>query len=79
MTALQKEAISYIQSVSDEKLYFILQILKGVHDLEQHENAEKREQAFAVYDSLRRPGPEIDYVRELAEYREGKYGAHGID
>ena len=73
MTALQKEAISYIQSVSDEKLYFILQIIKGVHGLEQKENTEKREQAFAVYNSLRRPGPEIDYERELADYREAKY------
>ena len=79
MTALQKETIAYIQNVSDEKLYFILQIIKGVHGLEQTETAEKRDRAFAVYESLRRPGPEIDYERELAEYREAKYGAHGID
>ncbi len=78
MTALQREAISMIQDVSEEKLYDILQIIKGVHGLEKSENAEKRERAFSVYAGLRRPAPALDYDRELSDYREGKYGTSKI-
>ena len=79
MTALQKEAISMIQDVSEEKLYYIMQIIKGVRGLERSENAEKRERAFSVYASLRRPAPALDYGRELLDYREAKYGADDLD
>ena len=37
----------------------------------EHHNA--REQAFAVLESLRRKVPDLDYEKELAEYREEKY------
>lgn len=78
MTALQKEAVSMIQSISEERLYFIIQILRGVLGLESGDK-EKREHAFAVYDSMRRSTRDVDEREELQRHREEKYGAHGVD
>ena len=38
------------------------------------ESEKVREQAFEQLENLRRKAPQIDYERELASYREEKYG-----
>ena len=55
-------------------LYFIIQIMEGVTGLYGSESEKVREQAFEQLENLRRKAPQIDYERELASYREEKYG-----
>lgn len=48
--------------------------MEGVTGLYGSESEKVREQAFEQLESLRRKAPQIDNERELASYREEKYG-----
>ena len=49
MTRLRQDAIELLEQMPEDKLIFMIQIMKGVRGLY------------------------LDYDKELAEYREGKY------
>ena len=74
MTALRKDAMDLLERMPEDKLYFIIQIMEGVTGLYGSESEKVREQAFEQLENLRRKAPQIDYERELARYREEKYG-----
>ena len=74
MTALRKDAMDLLERMPEDKLYFIIQIMEGVTGLYGSESEKVREQAFEQLENLRRKAPQIDYERELASYREEKYG-----
>ena len=42
MTALQKEAMDLIPEIPDEKMYYILQIIRGIKGLELNSPSPKR-------------------------------------
>lgn len=79
MSALRQNAISMVQALPENQLLFIVNIMKELSRLmpngqkEELEDHNAREQAFAVLESLRRKVPDLDYEKELAEYREEKY------
>ena len=79
MSALRQNAISMVQALPENQLLFIVNIMKELSRLipdgqkEELEHHNAREQAFAVLESLRRKVPDLDYEKELAEYREEKY------
>ena len=79
MSALRQNAISMVQALPENQLLFIVNIMKELSRLmpdgqkEALESRNAREQAFAVLESLRRKVPDLDYEKELAEYREEKY------
>lgn len=74
MTTLRKDAMDLLERMPEDKLYFIIQIMEGVTGLYGSESEKVREQAFEQLENLRRKAPQIDYERELASYREEKYG-----
>lgn len=73
MTAMRQEAIDLLEKVPEDKLKFIIQIVKGMNGLYNDTNTERKE-AFERLEQLRRKGTVIDDDAELASYREEKYG-----
>lgn len=73
MTALRQTAIQELEKLPEDKISFILQIMRGVNGLYRDDQSEKRE-AFARLEQLRKKGTVTDYDAELASYREEKYG-----
>lgn len=73
MTALRQSAIMELEKLPEDKLTFIIQIMRGVNGLYADTNSERKE-AFARLEQLRRKGTVTDDDAELASYREEKYG-----
>lgn len=78
MTAFRKDAMDLLEKMPEDKLYFIVQIMKGVNGLYGTDEQEARDRAFEKLENLRRKAPEIDYDKELEDYREEKYGNTNI-
>lgn len=78
MTSIRQEAINLINKMPEDKLAAVMQILNGVNSLledikpssAQRELAEK---SFQLLEKMRRKADDIDYDKELAEYRDKKY------
>lgn len=81
MTMLQEKAVDMISRMSEEKLYYVVQLLESVEGLSENmENDAKTPAQKALEDLQRfrkRSDVEIDYKAELAKAREEKYA--GID
>ena len=81
MTMLQEKAVDMISRMSEEKLYYVVQLLESVEGLSENmENDDKTPAQKALEDLQRfrkRNDVEIDYKAELAKAREEKYA--GID
>ena len=73
MTAIRKEAIELLERVPEDKLSFVVQIMRGVNGLLGDAQSGRKE-AFARLEQLRKKGTATDYDAELASYREEKYG-----
>lgn len=72
MTAIRKEAIELLERIPEDKLTFVIQIMRGVNGLFEDTQSERKE-AFARLEQLRKKGTVTDYDAELASYREEKY------
>jgi len=72
MTAIRKEAIELLERIPEDKLTFVIQIMRGVNGLLDDTQSEGRE-AFARLEQIRKKGTVTDYDAELASYREEKY------
>lgn len=81
MTTLRKDAIDLVEQIPEEKLYFVVELLRGVNGLFGDDNVDKaaKQDAFRELNNLRKKVPELDYNKELAEYREERYAATNID
>ena len=78
MTAIRKEAIELLERVPEDKLGFVIQIMRGVNGLLGDEHSERKE-AFSKLEQLRKKGTVIDDDAELASYREEKYRKQNSD
>ena len=78
MTSLRKDAIELLEQIPEDKLVFVIQIMKGVKGLYTEENTHDKEMAFQRLEKLRKKVSDIDYDKELNEYREEKYGYESI-
>ncbi len=74
VTVLRKDAMDLLERMPEDKLYFMIQIMRGIDGLYGAEQLTAKEQAFEELEHLRRRVPELDYDRELENYREEKYG-----
>ena len=76
MTALRQEAISIVESLPEEKILMLLNFLRGIgNDItEKNERLAMKKAAFEELETLRRRIPDLDYDKELASYREEKFG-----
>ena len=73
MTRLRQDAIELLEQIPEDKLIFVVQIMKGIKGLYAENTSIEKEKAFERLEQLRKKVPDIDYDKELAEYREGKY------
>lgn len=73
MTKIRQDAIKLLEQIPEDKLIFIIQIMQGMNGLYKEDDMKEREKALRSLERLRRKMPEIDYDRELREYREEKY------
>ena len=78
MTTLRKNAMDLLEQMPEDKLYFIVQIMQGVNGLYGTEKQAAKDQAFEMLEGIRKKVPELDYDKELENYREEKYGISDI-
>ena len=65
-----------MESMPDEGIADLIQYMNEYHRKfagREQRQYDAREKAFTVLESMKRKVPELDYARELAEYREEKY------
>ena len=76
MSPMKEAAIRLIQEVPDEKILYILQIIKGIDGLSKSaaSSAEKKQDAFRNMQQFRGVIPlDLDYNTELEGYRAQRY------
>ena len=78
MTSVRQEAINLINKMPEDKLNAVMQILNGVNSLLDNtkpssEKLELAEKSYQLLEKMRRKADDIDYDKELAEYRDKKY------
>ena len=74
MTKVKEDVIRLIKEMPDERVYYILKIVEGVHELYSVNDMNEKEKAFADLEKLRRSVPHLDYDKELEYSREERYG-----
>ena len=76
MTTLRQEAISIVESLPEEKILTLLNFLRGIRDdiTEKNKRLAMKNAAFEELETLRREIPDLDYDRELANYRAERFG-----
>lgn len=75
MTKLRKDAFALLEEMPEDKLVYIVQIMQGVKGIYVDEDdSNKRDEAFARLEKMRKKADHLDYDKELAAYREEKYG-----
>ena len=70
----REKAIQLIKEMPENKMIFVVKILRDIKGLPAEENepdGEKqiREEAFLQLESVRKNVPDLDYGKELAEYQ----------
>ncbi|MCI8748387.1 MAG: hypothetical protein HFH67_11100 [Lachnospiraceae bacterium] len=77
MTVIQEQAIEIIKNMPDEKIYYVINILKGIDGLYPANKVYGIEKSQAAYENLqhfRKPGiTDRNYKAELANAWEEKY------
>lgn len=73
MTTLRKDAIDLLEKIPEDKLYFLVQIMREVSGLYETDDQSVRDRAFEELESFRKKVPHLDYDKELESYREKKY------
>ncbi len=79
MTSLRKDAYSLLDRMPEDKLLFLVQIMKGFDKLPPPKKSTGNSPAFLRLMELRRPIPDLDEEKELAQWREEKFGYAGTD
>ena len=83
MTRMLKDAHDLLDRMPEDKLPFLVKIMQGIDDLaltpeEAERKAEreraKRREAFETLERMRKSVPHLDYDKELASWREEKFG-----
>ena len=73
MTGLRKNAFELLEKVPEDKLMLIIQIMQSIDGIYDNEEQE-RENAFNRLEKMCRKADHVDYEKELAAYREERYG-----
>ena len=79
MPTLRQDAVTMVQNLPENQLHFVMKIMRELsrhipmNDKVETQKISAKEQAFQVLESMRRKIPDLDYTKELAEYREEKY------
>lgn len=74
MTKIKEAAVELLQMLSDEKVVYLIRVMRNMNNPSIIKRSQTREEAWKVLEGMRRKVPDLDYDRELAEYREERYG-----
>lgn len=76
MSPLRQEAIQLLETVPEEKLSWLIQLMQreNAEQLAYKEHRQKNKNALEELLKLCKPVPNLDYEKELAQYREEKFG-----
>lgn len=80
MTRIKEKAVEMIQRMSDDDMFYVINILQNLEEMTARKDTEKEQAMAAFRDILKYTGrlPEdFDADKELAEAREEKYGNLG--
>lgn len=77
MTKIRQDAIELLEQIPEDKVIYMIQIMQGMKGL-YSDDMKQREEALERLEHMRKKTPELDYDRELSEYREERYGNAGI-
>ena len=72
MTILRQSALRELERLPEDKITFVLQIMRGINGLDEDERLAKKN-AFKRLEHLRKKA-DINENDELKRYREEKYG-----
>ncbi|MDO4546454.1 MAG: UDP-N-acetylenolpyruvoylglucosamine reductase [Bacillota bacterium] len=75
MTETKKEAVALIEQLTEKQTDLVVQLLKSIAGLGRETDNANRESAFRSLERLRKPLDDLDYEKELREYREERYHA----
>jgi len=74
---MRRDAYSILERLPEWRLKELLSYLRSIDEPEDMETVRKRKHdAFLRLEQLRRPIPDLDEEKELAEWREEKFGNH---
>ena len=79
MTALRQDAYSLLERAPEDKLAALVEIMRGLEELAPKTRREENSEAFKRLEELCRPIPGLDEEKELAEWREEKFGNADAD
>lgn len=76
MTPLRKEAHQLLETVPEENLFAVIQFLqaKRIRQLSREQRITKNSTALEELLQLSKPIPDLNDEKELAQYREEKFG-----
>ena len=72
--------LHYLEQIPEEKVSFVLEVLKGIQEVDSTAHINEKEEAYNRLESMRkRVELDLDYETELAEYRNVRYGYESDD
>ena len=74
MSSLRQEALSIVESLPEEKISALMNFLRELNLTEKTKRLARKKAAFEELETLRRKIPDLDYDKELAIYRDEKFG-----
>lgn len=75
MTQIRQEAVRLLEQIPEDKVIFIIQIMQGMKGLYTDADMRQSDDAFLQLEKMRKKVPDLDYEKELAEYRKERYGS----
>ena len=79
MTALREDAYAMLDRIPEDKLHFLIDIMRGIEGLYPRKKNSENSQSFQKLMKLCRPIPDLDEDEELASWRKEKFGYADID
>lgn len=65
MTSLRKAPFDLINRIPEDKLIFVIQIMKGIEGLYAADNKSEKEKAFEYLETMKKKESLLDYDKEL--------------
>lgn len=76
MTAVKERAVTMIQTLSDDNVFFLMRIMENLAPKVNELALAKKRQARSDLQQFKgRLKPDFDYKKELADWRDERYGS----
>ncbi len=79
VTAIRADAYNLLERMPEETLFSLVEMMRGIEDIRLRKKTEGNSPAFHRLMSICRPMPGLNEKKELASWREEKFGDAGVD